>query len=96
MTSLRAYHFSSSFIDDSFCRKCQSHQQREFLCGGVAPRVGQRVELLLFLKRRGEDGQPPRDETRDTWEAGNMENKIRPFRLSGEIVEVKDRPRLDT
>ena len=31
----------------------------------------------------------------EAWEAGNMENKIRPFRLSGEIVEVMDRPCLE-
>ena len=38
----------------------------------------------------GEDGW-----NNEAWEAGNMENKIRPFRLSGEVVEVLDRPCLE-
>lgn len=41
----------------------------------------------MFLKRRN-DGLRWND-------GGSAENKVRPFRLSGEIVEVRDRPCLD-
>jgi hypothetical protein len=41
----------------------------------------------MFLKRRN-DGLRWND-------GGSADNKVRPFRLSGEIVEVRDRPCLD-
>jgi hypothetical protein len=89
------YHISSSFIDDSFSKRCQTHQSRPFLSVGVVPTVGMRVEVLMFLKRAKEDGSVDEMEEGETWQAGDMENKIRPFRLSGEIVEVRDPPSLE-
>ncbi|KAL7479904.1 hypothetical protein ACHAW6_005623 [Cyclotella cf. meneghiniana] len=101
--TLAPYRISSSFIDDAFSRRCQQHQNRPFLSVGVVPRVGMRVEVLMFLKLRGNgdicDGVVDRDgeveEDREGVE-GNMERKIRPFRLSGEVVEVRPAPSLQS
>lgn len=49
----------------------------------------------MFLKRKHEDGTVEEMEEGETWQAGDMENKVRPFRLSGEIVEVRDPPSLE-
>lgn len=55
----------------------------------------------MFLKLRGNgdvfDGVVDRDgevEEDREWVEGNMERKIRPFRLSGEVVEVRPAPSL--
>lgn len=59
-----------------------------------------RVEVLMFLKIRGNgddcDGVENRagDGEDREWVEGNMERKIRPFRLSGEVVEVRPAPSL--
>ena len=94
-TNLTSYHISSSFIDDSFVQKCQRHQSRSFLYNSQPPSVGQRVEVLMFLKMKREDGTYAELGEGETWEMRSMEEKIRPFRLSGEVVEVRDRPSLE-
>ena len=98
--TLAPYRISSSFIDDAFSRRCEQHQNRPFLSVGVVPRVGMRVEGLMFLKIQGNgddcaDAEDRNGEAEDReWVEGNMERKIRPFRLSGEVVEVKPAPSL--
>lgn len=61
-----------AFIQDGFAYQCSYAQKRTFLRSGIAPAVGQRVELLTFL---------------DSSERGDM-----PFRLSGEVTVVHQRP----
>jgi hypothetical protein len=56
---------------------------------------------MMFLKIRGEnaddgeEGRGAEGDDRDWSEANMVERKIRPFRLSGEVVEVRPLPSLE-
>jgi hypothetical protein len=83
----------TAFLEDHMAVKMEPIQDRQFLCSGVKPTAGQRVELKIFLNPEFVAGHP--SETGKTTKKSKQDQKDKVLvgcSFSGQVTRVKPEP----